>query len=153
MNRVLLSGRLTKDTQVSTYGENNEKKMARYTLAVDRGIRREEGQQNADFIGCVCYGKAADFADQYLRQGMKIIVEGRIQSGSYVNKDGQKVFTTDVLVDRHEFCESKRTADQGNQIQASTTPATVQTQAAGMVQKDESWMNIPEGITENLPWD
>lgn len=148
MNRVLLSGRLTRDAQVRTYGDNNEKKMARYTIACERAGRHGEGQQTADFIGCVCYGKAADFADQYLRQGMKIIVEGRIQTGSYEDKDGRKVYTTDVLVDRHEFCESKRTADQG---QAQSAPA--QAPAAGMVQKDESWMNIPEGITENLPWD
>lgn len=146
MNRVLLSGRLTKDAQISTYGENNEKKMARYSLAVDRGIRREEGQQNADFIGCVCYGKAADFADQYLRQGMKIIVEGRIQSGSYVNKDGQKVFTTDVLVDRHEFCESKRTADQGQAQSAQTSQAPA-------AKQDDSFMDIPEGVETHLPWD
>lgn len=150
MNRVLLSGRLTRDAQVRTYGDNNEKKMARYTIACERAGRHEEGQQTADFIGCVCYGRAADFADQYLRQGMKIIVEGRIQTGSYEDKDGKKVYTTDVLVDRHEFCESKRTADQGNQMQVSTTPATVQTQAA---KQDTSFIDVPDGVEESLPWE
>lgn len=141
-------GRLTKDPQTRTYGENNEKKMARFTMACDRRGRREEGQQTADFIPCVCYGKTADFADQYLRQGTKVLVTGSITTGKYEDKDGRTVYTTDILVNNVEFAESKRTADQG---QAQSAPA--QAPAAGMVQKDESWMNIPEGITENLPWD
>ena len=151
MNKVLLSGRLTRDALVKAYGENNEKKMARYTLACDRFGKHEEGQQTADFIGCVCYGKAADFADTYLRQGMKIIVEGRLVTGSYDDKDGKKVYTTDVFVERQEFCESKRTADHGDLSDASTAssgkPANVTTA------RNEEWMDIPAGAEESLPWE
>lgn len=151
MNVVLLCGRLTRDADVRTYGENNDKKMARYTLAVDRGGKREEGQQSADFIGCVCYGKNADFADNYLRQGMKIIIQGRIQTGSYTNKEGQKVYTTDIVVDRHEFCESKRNGDQSDQ--SSKPDAYDQMEAQAKANNDmPEFMNVPAGAEESLPW-
>lgn len=101
MNTVILMGRLTKDPQVATRGET---KVARYTLAVDRRTKEKE----ADFISCVCFGRSADFAEMYLHQGTKIVVEGRIQTGSYTNKDGQKIYTTDVVVNSHEFAESKQ---------------------------------------------
>lgn len=143
-------GRLTKDPQTRVYGENNEKKMARFVIACDRRGKREEGQQTADFIPCVCYGKTADFADQYLRQGTKVLVTGSITTGKYEDKDGRTVYTTDILVNNVEFAESKRTADQGNQMQASTTPATVQTQVA---KQDTSFIDVPDGVEESLPWE
>ena len=110
MNSVKLTGRPTADPDIRLYGDNNDKKMARYLLAVDRRVKRDpnnQNQQTADFVSCICYGHAADFADKYLRKGMKILVEGRIATGKYQNKEGQTVYTTDVVVDQHEFCDSK----------------------------------------------
>lgn len=101
MNRVFLCGRSTRDCEVR---ESGETKVARYTLAVDRKYSKEK---ETDFINCVCFGKTAEFAEKYIKKGTKIIVVGRIQTGSYTNKDGQKINTTDVVVEEHEFCESK----------------------------------------------
>ena len=143
MNNVTLLGRLTRDAQVRTYGEGNDKKMARMTIAVDRRGRHEDGQQTADFIGCVCYGKLADFADNYLRQGTKIALRGHIQTGKYQNQDGQTVYTTDVVADEIEFAESKK-----SQAQASGSATT----APNLAQADDSFMSIPEGAEEQLPW-
>ena len=105
MNRVILMGRLTRDPNV-TYSQKDNSAIARFTIAVDRRFARRDaadGQQTADFIGCVCFGKQAEFAEKYLRQGTKIACQGRIQTGSYTNKDGQKVYTTDVVLDDVEF--------------------------------------------------
>lgn len=104
MNLVVLIGRLTKEPDIR---ESNDKKIARYTLAVDRWGKKDE----ADFISCVCFGKTAEWAEKYLNKGTKISVEGRIQTGSYTNKDGKKVYTTDVIVNSHEFCEGKKDND------------------------------------------
>ena len=116
MNKVILMGRLTRDPDVR-YGQGEKATpFARYTLAVDRRFVRQDGgdnQQTADFIGCVAFGRAAEFAEKYLRQGTKIVVTGRIQTGSYTNRDGQKVYTTDVVVEDQEFAESKA-ASQGS---------------------------------------
>ena len=110
MNKVILLGRLTRDPDIRyTQGENSMA-IARYTLAVNRRVAKE-GEQSADFISCVAFGKAAEFAERYLKQGIKIVVEGRIQTGSYTNKDGQKVYTTDVVVENSEFAESKAGSD------------------------------------------
>ena len=107
MNRVVLAGRLTADPEVR-YTEAEERMcIARYRLAVDRRVARNNGEQTADFINCVAFGKRAEFAEKYLRKGIKIMVSGRIQTGSYTNNEGQKVYTTDVIVEEHEFCESK----------------------------------------------
>lgn len=103
MNVVMLMGRLTRDPEVRTTTGNEPMTIARYTLAVDRRTK----EKATDFINCVCFGKNAEFAEKYLRQGMKIVVEGRIQTGSYTNRDGKKVYTTDVVVEGHEFAESK----------------------------------------------
>lgn len=115
MNKVILMGRLTSDPEIKGSTNGN---IARYTLAVDRGIRRDAmnqdrqtPEQTADFIRCVAFDKSADFAEKYLTKGIKIAVEGRIRTGSYTNKDGQKVSTTDVVVDRHEFAESKKATE------------------------------------------
>ena len=114
MNKVLLLGRLCKDTEVKGDGD---KKVARYTLAVDRKYSKGEEKQ-ADFINCVCFGKSAEFAEKYLKKGTKISLCGRIQTGSYTNKDGQKVYTTDVIVEEQEFAESK-SASENNSTPAS----------------------------------
>lgn len=108
MNHVTLSGRLTRDPDVRY--SNDNKAIARYTLAVDRGTRKADNAQSVDFIGCVCFDKQAEFAERYLKKGVKIIADGRIQTGTYTNREGQKVSTFDVVVSRHEFCESKREA-------------------------------------------
>ena len=139
MNKVILMGRLTRDPEVRYSAGNNSMAVARYTLAVDRRFRRD-GENNADFIGCVAFGKSAEFAEKYLRQGTKIIVTGRIQTGSYTNRDGQKVYTTDVVVEDQEFAESKKAAGQqdGNN--------------GGYSDAGDGFMNIPDGIDEELPF-
>ena len=135
MNKVILMGRLTKDVE-TRYSQGNEPMaISRYTLAVDRKFKRE-GEQEADFINCVAFGKQGDFAEKYLRKGMKIAVVGRIQTGSYTNKEGQKVYTTDIIVEKHEFCESK-----AQETQSKPEPAS-----------GDGFMNIPDGIDEELPF-
>ena len=138
MNKVILMGRLTRDPDIRyTQGENSI--VARYTLAVDRRFRREGSDQTADFIGCVAFGKQAEFAEKYLYQGIKIVITGRIQTGSYTNKDGQRVYTTDVVVEEQEFAESKAASEQ------STAPE-------GQAVSDDGFMNIPDGIDAELPF-
>ena len=115
MNKVILMGRLTRDPDVRYGAGGDSAPVVRYTLAVDRRVsRRDSGdsQQTADFIGCVVFGKGAEFAEKYLRQGTKVVVTGRLQTGSYINHEGQKVYTTDVVVEDQEFAESKA-ADSG----------------------------------------
>ena len=148
MNKVILMGRLTRDPEVRYSQGENALAIARYTLAVDRRTARREGEATADFISCVAFGKSAEFAERYFRQGTKIVVSGRIQTGSYTNKDGQKVYTTDVIVEESEFAESKANAGQapsGNNYQASPAPAP----SANI---GDGFMNIPDGIDEELPF-
>lgn len=144
MNRVILIGRLTKDPEVRYTQGNEPMAIARYTLAVDRRFKRGE-QDGTDFIPCVVFGKGGEFAEKYLKKGTKIAVSGRIQTGSYTNKDGNKVYTTDVIVDEQEFAESK--GQQGGQQN---------TQRGGQQKKDDPYdgfMSIPEGIDEEeLPF-
>ena len=112
MNKVILIGRLTKDPDVRQMQNNT---VARYTLAVDRKIRKDNADPNAvtaDFISCVAWDRKAEFADMYLKKGTKIAITGRIQTGKYTNKDGQTVYTTDVVIDEQEFCESKAKAEE-----------------------------------------
>ena len=113
MNKVILIGRLTRDPEVRYTQGNEPMCIARYTLAVDRKYKKE-GEQDADFISCVAFGKNGEFAEKYLHKGMKIAATGRIQTGSYTNKDNQKVYTTDIVVEEHEFVESKGTG--GNEV-------------------------------------
>ena len=136
MNKVIEIGRLTKDPEIRYSQGANTTCVARYTLAVDRKFK-QEGQPTADFINCIAFGKLGEFAEKYLHKGVKIAVTGRIQTGSYTNKDGQKVYTTDVVVEEQEFCESK---SQSNS-QPQPTPSN-----------DDSWMNIPDGIEDSLPF-
>ena len=138
MNRVILIGRLTKDPEVRYTQGDKPMAIARYTLAVDRRIKKD-GQDNADFIPCVAFGKAAEFVEKYVKKGTKLAVSGRIQTGSYTNRDGQKVFTTEVMIEEQEFAESK------NSGQASK-PA--EKPAEGM----DGFMNIPDGLDESLPF-
>ncbi len=148
MNRVILIGRLTRDPDIR-YSQNDQTMaIARYTLAVDRRGRRDggDGQQTADFISCVTFGRSAEFAEKYLRKGTKIAVTGRIQTGSYTNRDGQKVYTTDVIVEDHEFVESKGASAAGGESAGSAeTPAPES--AVG-----DGFMNIPDGLDEDLPF-
>ena len=110
MNKVILMGRLTRDPDVRYSQGDSPMAIARYTLAVDRRFRRDNDQQTADFISCVAFGRNGEFAEKYLHQGTKIVAEGRIQTGSYTNKDGNKVYTTEVVVENQEFAESKASA-------------------------------------------
>lgn len=147
MNKVILMGRLTRDPEIRYANNANSTCIANYTLAVDRRFKRQGDEQTADFIRCVAMGKGGEFAEKYLHQGTKIVVEGRIQTGSYTNKDGQKIFTTDVLVELQEFAESKAaSAQNGNQnASAPTRPNVAQNDSDG-------FMNIPDAIEEELPF-
>ena len=155
MNKVILMGRLTRDPEVR-YSQSNtgdgQMAIARYTLAVDRRFRRD-GEASADFIPCVSFGRTAEFAEKYFRQGLKIAVTGRIQTGSYTNRDGQKVYTTEVVVEDQEFAESKAASDN---YAASHPQTSVPTPAPSMpapgVASADGFMNIPDGIDEELPF-
>lgn len=138
MNKVILMGRLTRDPDIRhTQGENSTT-IARYTLAVDRRIKAQEGQKTADFISCVSFGRTAEFFEKYVKKGTKLATTGRIQTGSYTNRDGQKVYTTDVLVEEAEFAESKKAAGESSNPEPQTD--------------DDGFMNIPDEIDEELPF-
>lgn len=143
MNRVILIGRLTKD--VETRYTQDQTCIARYTLAVDRRFKKE-GEQTADFIPCIAFGKSGEFAEKYFRKGTKIAISGRIQTGSYTNRDGQKVYTTDVVIEEQEFAESKNASQQ-----AAPQQATPQ-RAAKQEKIPDGFMSIPDGIDEELPF-
>lgn len=134
MNKCMLIGRLTRDPEVRAAGETS---VARFSLAVDRRFKKD-GEQTADFINCVAFGKTAEFVEKYAHKGTKFAVEGRIQTGSYTNKDGQKVYTTDVVVEQLEFAESKGSATD-NAANSNTST-------------DTSFMNITDDISEELPF-
>ncbi|HJB29153.1 MAG TPA: single-stranded DNA-binding protein [Candidatus Blautia faecavium] len=202
MNKAILMGRLTRDPEVRYSAGENPIAIARYTLAVDRRFRRD-GENNADFISCVVFGKGAEFTEKYFRQGLKIVISGRIQTGSYTNKDGQKVYTTEVVVEEQDFAESKsaqdnrqassRQTDQENDYQGGNHQAPPQNgyqgggyqappqnsyqgggyqappqngyqappqngyqgggyQAPPQGGYDNEFMNIPEGLDEELPF-
>ena len=112
MNKVILMGRLTRDPEVRYSQGENATAVARYTLAVDRRFSRNNDEQTADFINCVAFGRSGEFAEKYLHKGTKIAVTGRIQTGSYTNKDGVRVYTTEVVVEDHEFAESKNASQE-----------------------------------------
>ena len=145
MNKVILMGRLTRDPEVRYSQGDNASAVARYSLAVDRRFKRD-GEQATDFINCVAFGRAAEFAERYLRQGTKLLVTGRIQTGSYTNRDGVKVYTTDIVVEEQEFAESKAASGTSNTTyQASPAPAP-------STEIGDGFMNIPDGIDEELPF-
>ena len=142
MNKAILMGRLTRDPEVRYTSGENSLAIARYTLAVDRKIRKD-GDATADFINCVVFGKSAEFVEKYFRKGLKITIAGRIQTGSYTNRDGQKVYTTEVVVEEQEFAECK---DSGSGSSQQNIPQ--QSQDVG----PDGFMNIPDGIEEKLPF-
>ena len=136
MNKVILMGRLTRDPEVRASASGSTA-TARYSLAVDRRFNRD-GDPTADFINCVAFGKTAEFAEKYFKKGTKVLVTGRIQTGSYTNKDGQKVYTTDVIVEEQEFAESKAASGDGSK--------------AGNKKSSEGFMDIPDGAGDDLPF-
>ena len=152
MNKVILMGRLTRDPEVRYSAGENALAIARYTLAVDRRFRRD-GEATADFISCVSFGRTAEFAEKYFRKGLKIIVSGRIQTGSYTNRDGQKVYTTEVVVEEQEFAESKAASDNYAASHPQTSsPAPAPSMPAPGAASADGFMNIPDGIDEELPF-
>ena len=148
MNKVILLGRLTRDPEVR-YSQNgdNQLAIARFSLAVDRRYKRD-GEQSADFINCIAFGHPAEFAEKYLKQGTKIAMEGRIQTGSYTNKDGKKVYTTDVVVENMEFAESKGSGQQAGSSSQAAPSMPPMGSASG-----DGFMQIPDGVEdEGLPF-
>jgi single-strand DNA-binding protein len=148
MNKVILMGRLTRDPEVRYSQGERSMAIARYSLAVDRrGRRNQDGnEQTADFINCVAFDKAGEFAEKYFRQGMRVLVTGRIQTGSYTNKDGIKVYTTDIVVEDQEFADSKGGASGEGGNQPTSRPAPSSTVGDG-------FMNIPDSVEdEGLPF-
>ena len=155
MNKVILMGRLTRDPDIRYSAGENSTAVARYTLAVDRRFRRD-GEQTADFISCVAFGRTAEFAEKYFHQGIRIVISGRIQTGSYSNRDGVKVYTTDVVVEEQEFAESKSASAEnsggfGGGYRQSQAAAPAPAPAAASASAD-GFMNIPDGIDEELPF-
>ena len=145
MNKVILMGRLTRDPDIRYTQGENPMAIAKYTLAVDRRFKRD-GEPTADFIPCTCFGKNAEFAEKYLRQGIKIAVSGRIQTGSYTNNEGNRVYTTDVMVEEQEFAESKNASQANNNSSNNVPPPMPQNNAS------DGFMNIPDGLDEELPF-
>ena len=139
MNKTVLMGRLTADPQVRYSQGDNATAVARYTLAINRKFKKD-GEPTADFISCVVFGRSAEFTEKYFRKGMQVAISGRIQTGSYTNKDGNKVYTTDVVVEELEFAESKAASQQNHN------------NASGSVPSSDDFMNIPDGIDEELPF-
>ena len=140
MNKVVLVGRLARDPEVRYSEGENATCIARYTIAVDRRFKRD-GEASADFINCVVFGKNGEFAEKYFTKGMRIAISGRIQTGSYTNKDGVKVYTTDIVVEEQEFAQSKSENDS-----SSATSQVAQNR------NNDGFMNIPDGIDEELPF-
>ncbi len=162
MNKVLLMGRLTRDPELRYSQNENSTAVARFTIAVDRRYKKDE-QQSADFIGCVAFGKTAEFFEKYIKQGTKVCVEGRIQTNNYTNKDGQKVYTTDVVVENVEFAESKSHSANAQSANTQSAPAANYNQAPAQSNPmpqpapseavGEGFMNIADGLEdEGLPF-
>lgn len=145
MNKFIGIGRLTRDPDVRyTQGENSMC-VARYTLAIDRHVKRDQNQQTADFISCLAFGKNGEFAEKYLHKGMKIAVTGRIQTGSYTNREGQKVYTTDIVVEDQEFAESKSAQQTGGVPQQKNGQPD-------NIADEGGFMDIPDSLDEDLPF-
>lgn len=149
MNKVILMGRLVRDPEVRYTQAENPMAVSRYTLAIDRrGIKKKEGDQKpeTDFINCIAFGKSGEFAEKYFHRGLRVLVSGRIQTGSYVNKDGNKVYTTDVIVEEQEFADSKnQNAENGG--------AGNNQQGTGSAASGDGFMNMPNGAEdEGLPF-
>ena len=156
MNRVILMGRLTRDPEVRYSQGERQMAIARYTLAVDRRGRRGQGgdnEQTADFIPCVAFDRAAEFAEKYFRQGMRVCVEGRIQTGSYTNRDGQRVYTTEVILDNQEFAQNRSEKGEGSGAPASYGRPAAPARPEPASASPDGFMNIPDGVEdEGLPF-
>ena len=146
MNKVVLVGRLTRDVDLRYSQGEKAIAIGRYTLAVDRKFKRDGGPI-ADFIPCLVFGKSAEFAEKYFRQGMRVSVSGRIQTGSYTNKDGMKVYTTEVVVEDQEFAQSKSESSQSKQHKQQAKPVHTHAQVDA-----DGFMNIPDGVEDELPF-
>ena len=145
MNKAIISGRLTRDAVVRYSQGNDPTAVARFTLAVDRKVKRDQNTQSADFISCVAFGKQGEFMEKFGKQGVKFEISGRIQTGSYTNRDGAKVYTTEVICEDIEFGESKASSERN--------AATGGQQAARQTETDaDGFMNIPDGIEDELPF-
>ena len=159
MNKVILMGRLTRDPIVRYSSGENPQAVARYTLAVDRRFRRQNDDQTADFISCVAFGRQGEFAEKYLHQGTKIVVSGRLQTGSYTKNDGTRVYTTDVVIEEQDFAESKSVSSENaaSYQPPQGAPAPAPAQASGgsgsaPAADPDGFKNIPDGIDEELPF-
>ena len=149
MNKVVLVGRLTRDPEVRYSQGDSATAVARYTIAVDRRFKRDN-EPTADFIPCVIFGRSAEFAEKYFRQGMRVAISGRIQTGSYTNKDGVKVYTTEVIVEDQEFAESKNASSGAGNADSGYRPAERPTPSSAI---GDGFMNIPDGVEdEGLPF-
>lgn len=151
MNKVILMGRLTRDPEVRYSAGENALAIARYTLAVDRRFRRD-GEATADFINCVSFGRTAEFAEKYFYKGIRITICGRIQTGSYTNREGQKVYTTEVVVEEQEFAESKAASQGYAAANAGAQSMPAAEMPAPSAASADGFMNIPDGIDEELPF-
>lgn len=145
MNKVILLGRLARDPETRYGGANDSMAVCRYTLAVDKKFKKD-GEATADFINCISFGKIAEFAEKYFTKGLRVAVSGRIQTGSYTNRDGQKIYTTDVVVDEHEIAQSR--SEASNQQESNRQPEI----SPYGEDKDNGFMNIPDGIDDELPF-
>lgn len=145
MNKVILLGRLVRDPETRYGGANDSMAVCRYTLAVDKKFKKD-GESTADFINCISFGKIAEFAEKYFTKGLRVAVSGRIQTGSYTNRDGQKIYTTDVAVEEHEIAQSR--SEASNQQDSNRQPEI----SPYGKDKDNGFMNIPDGIDDELPF-
>ena len=152
MNKVILMGRLTRDAEVRYSQGENSTAIARFSLAVDRRFRRDGDEQTADFINCVAFGRTAEFLERFGRKGTKFVLEGRIQTGSYTNKDGQRVYTTDVVAENVEFAESKNASAGSNDGGYQNAGFGGGNNAPAPSGAGDGFMNIPDGIDEELPF-
>ena len=142
MNKVILIGRIVRDPEIRTSQNQKATTIAKYTLAVERRFKKD-GEQSADFINCIAFGKNAEFAEKWFRKGIKIVIAGHIQTGSYTNKDGQKVHTTDVIIDEQEFAESKASSEKSVNEQNAPVPSNA---------PSDGFMNITDDELSNLPF-
>ena len=152
MNKVILMGRLTRDAEIRYSQGESATAIARFSLAVDRRFRRDGDDQNTDFINCVAFGRTAEFLERFGRKGTKFVLEGRMQTGSYTNREGQKVYTTDVVVEEQEFAESKNAGGNNggySEPQHNNPAPSANTSDLGSA---DGFMNIPDGIDEELPF-
>ena len=144
MNKAILMGRLTRDPEVRYTQGESPMAITRFCLAVDRRVKKQEGQQTADFINCIAFGKTAESIEKYVKKGTKITLCGHIQTGNYTNKDGNKVYTTDIIVDEWEFAESRAAATSASSARSTTS--------APPEAPDDSFINIPDGIDDEIPF-